>query len=154
MPAGSADFNLIQAKIDSEDTPSIMFEVDGTGFMTAAGGMHVESGGLLVSAGGGSIVAGGLKIAAGGMSLTSTSAQSISHTGFDSAGLTIQSGGGLTFAGGVVFGDGGCNCATSGSLDLKNRYPLRFDGAVEDDHWLTIDVGDGPTSAHAQSTFQ
>eukprot|EP00946_MAST-07B_sp_MAST-7B-sp1_P003806 g3806.t1 len=153
MPAGSADFNLIQAKIDSEDTPSIMFEVDGTGFMTAAGGMHVESGGLLVSAGGGSIVAGGLKIAAGGMSLTSTSAQSISHTGSDSAGLTIQSGGGLTFAGGVVFGEGGCNCATSGSLDLKNRYPLRFDGAVEDDYWLTIDVGDGPTLASRTINF-
>ena len=40
-----------------------------------------------------------------------------------------------------------CNCDSSGGLDLKNRYPLRFDGATADNNWLTIDVGDGPTSS-------
>ena len=147
MTSGSANYNLIQANINMDGTKALKFEVDGSGYVTAAGGANIVAGGLNVAAGGATVAAGGLTVSAGTIALTSTSAQAITHTGSSGNGLTISSGGGVTLAGAVIFGGSGCNCASSGGLDLKNAIPMRFDGATEDNYWLNLAVGAGPTGS-------
>ena len=153
MTSGSSSFNLIQANVNMDGTKKLKFEVDGSGYVTAAGGANIVSGGLQVTAGGATVAAGGLTVSAGSISLTSTSAQTVTHTGSSNNGLTISSGGGVTLAGAVIFGDSGCNCASSGGLDLKNAIPMRFDGATEDNYWLNIAVGAGPADASKTLTL-
>jgi len=153
MQAGASSFNLIQANINKDLTKVLKFEVDGSGYVTAAGGANVLAGGVTVAAGGATVAAGGLTISAGSIALTSTAAQTITHTGSANNGLTISSGGGVTLSGAVIFGASGCNCASSGGLDLKNAVPMRFDGATEDNYWLNIAVGAGPTGSSKTLTL-
>ena len=153
MTSGASSYNLIQANINMEGTKALKFEVDGTGYMTAAGGANIVAGGLNVAAGGATVAAGGLTVSSGTITLTSTAAQAITHTGSSNNGLTISSGGGVTLAGAVIFGASGCNCASSGGLDLKNAIPMRFDGSTEDNNWLNIAVGAGPSGSSKTLTL-
>ena len=153
MQAGGSNYNLIQANINKDGTKALKFEVDGSGYVTAAGGANIVSGGLTIAAGGATVAAGGLTVSAGSIALSSTAAQTIAHTGSSGNGLTISSGGGVTLSGAVIFGASGCNCASSGGLDLKNAIPMRFDGATEDNYWLNLAVGNGPTGSSKTLTL-
>ena len=41
MTSGSANYNLIQANINMDGTKALKFEVDGSGYVTAAGGANI-----------------------------------------------------------------------------------------------------------------
>ena len=90
MTAASNAYNIILARVDVAGTPATMFEVDGTGKITANGG--AVFGGT------------GMSLAAGDLLFTSTGATAITHTGSGNNGLTISSGGGVTISGAVTFG--------------------------------------------------
>jgi hypothetical protein len=85
--AGNAAFKLLDALVDVGNTPTSMFNVDGTGKATAAAGFVSTSGGGTISAGGLHVYA-GATIHTGGLNVVSTGAT------VTAGGLTVVDGGG------------------------------------------------------------
>ena len=88
---GSATtYNLMEAYSSIAGTPAEVFTIRGDGKITTTGALSVTSGGVSITAGGLSAT-GNIAFAGGGITMSSTSAQAITHTGANDADLTVSS---------------------------------------------------------------